>query len=89
MPAIAGTRQAVGCRGGLHENPAALSAKEQERSVLERGPDALDASPTWDYRPHTVGLLLDRRRRYVRSLVGQEIDTNGTGLLRVLGRLSR
>ena len=89
MPAIAGIRQTVGCHGGLHENPAALSSKEQERSVLERVGAALHASPTRDYSPHRVGLPLGCRRCYVRSLVGQEIEANGTGLLRMLGRLSR
>ena len=82
--AIAAAGHEIGHHGYLHENPAALASKEEERAVLERGFAALDRaagarpvgyrSPAWDNSPHTVELLLDFGFSYESSLMGKDFE---------------
>ncbi len=82
--AIAAAGHEIGHHGYLHENPAALASKEEERAVLERGFAALDRaagvrpvgyrSPAWDNSPHTVELLLDAGFSYESSLMGKDFE---------------
>ena len=82
--AIAHAGHEIGHHGYLHENPAALGSKEEERDVLERGFAALDRvagvrpigyrSPAWDNSPHTVELLLEQGVRYESSLMGKDYE---------------
>ena len=72
----------VGHHGYLHENPAALSSKDEERRILERGLKALTdvaqlkptgyRSPSWDNSPHTIELLLEYGFRYESSLMAHD-----------------
>lgn len=72
----------IGHHGYLHENPAALPSRDEERRVLERGLKALGEvaqttptgyrSPSWDNSPHTIELLLEYGFRYESSLMAQD-----------------
>lgn len=72
----------IGHHGYLHENPAALPSKEEERRILERGLAALAdvaqltptgyRSPSWDNSPHTIELLLEYGFRYESSLMAHD-----------------
>ena len=73
----------IGHHGWIHENPVDLSL-EQERSILERGIDALEKvaqvrpvgyrSPSWDNSHNTVGLLLEYGFEYESSLMGNDFE---------------
>ncbi len=79
--AVAAAGHEIGHHGYLHENPVGLSEAE-ERTVLERGLEALDRavgqrpvgyrSPAWDNSPHTIALLEEYGFRYESSLMGQD-----------------
>ena len=81
--AIAAAGHEIGHHGYLHENPVTLS-RDEERSVLERGFEALDRSagvrpvgyrsPSWDTSPHTIELLLEHGFRYDSSLMGRDFE---------------
>lgn len=72
----------IGHHGYLHENPAALPSKDEERRVMERGLKALAdiahltptgyRSPSWDNSPYTTELLLEYGFRYESSLMAQD-----------------
>jgi peptidoglycan/xylan/chitin deacetylase (PgdA/CDA1 family) len=82
--AIAHAGHEIGHHGYLHENPASLGSKGEERDVLERGFAALDRvagvrpigyrSPGWDNSPDTVELLLEQGVRYESSLMGKDYE---------------
>jgi peptidoglycan/xylan/chitin deacetylase (PgdA/CDA1 family) len=73
----------IGHHGWIHENPVDLSLGE-ERSILERGIDALEKvahvrpvgyrSPSWDNSHNTVGLLLEYGFEYESSLMGNDFE---------------
>jgi len=73
----------IGHHGWVHENPASLPP-DQERRILERGLEALDAvagvrpigyrSPGWDNSAATVPLLMEYGFRYESSLMGSDYE---------------
>lgn len=82
VEAILAAGHEVGHHGYLHENPGALSSREDERRILERGLKAIAdvaqiapvgyRSPSWDNSPHTVELLLEYGFRYESSLMAHD-----------------
>ena len=69
--------------GWVHENPAALD-EAGERTVLQRGLDALDRaagvrpvgyrSPAWDISVRTIDLLIEAGFGYDSSLMGNDFE---------------
>lgn len=82
IEAILAAGHEIGHHGYLHENPCALSSKDEERRIIERGLAALDRiaeitpsgyrSPAWDNSPHTIDLLLEYGFRYESSLMAHD-----------------
>lgn len=83
VKAIHAAGHEIGHHGWIHENPVMLSV-DQERHVLEKGLEALDAvvgvrpkgyrSPGWDNSPATVPLLLEFGFEYESSLMGSDYE---------------
>lgn len=71
----------IGHHGWVHENPVLLT-RDEERTVLLRGLEALDKvagikpcgyrSPAWDNSPATVELLLELGFEYESSMMGND-----------------
>jgi peptidoglycan-N-acetylglucosamine deacetylase len=73
----------IGHHGFVHEDVSTLSA-EQERAVMVRGLEALDAvvgvrpagyrSPSWEFTEHTASLLAEHGFAYDSSLMGSDFE---------------
>jgi peptidoglycan-N-acetylglucosamine deacetylase len=82
--AIAKAGHELGHHGYLHEDPASLASREEEKQVLERGIEILKRvtgvrpvgyrSPAWNNSPFTTELLVDYGFEYDSSLMGRDFE---------------